>query len=125
MCDIVAIDLKTGTHAWMKPMGDGPKNHPKLRDLNLPPLGNRAGWVFPLATKTLLIVGHNDKIIARDKATGKLIGEVRLRNARGEGLGTVTGAPMTYMHEGKQYIAMALSERPGNRTQQIVALALP
>jgi quinoprotein glucose dehydrogenase len=121
---ITAIDMKTGTHAWMTPMGDGPRNHPKLRHLNLPPMGHR-GYAFPLATKTLLMAGHGDKVFAMDKATGEFIGEIALRNARGEGLGRVTGAPMTYMHEGKQYVAMALSNGPESRRQQIVALALP
>jgi quinoprotein glucose dehydrogenase len=107
---ITAIDMKTGTHAWMTPMG-GPMGG-----------GERA---FPLATKTLLIAAQGEKVFAMDKATGNFISEVRLRNARGEGLGLVTGAPMTYMHEGKQYIAMALTERSGNRRQHIIALALP
>jgi quinoprotein glucose dehydrogenase len=121
---ITAIDMKTGTQAWMKPMGDGPIDHPKLKHLNLSPMGH-GGWAFPLATKTLLIAGHNDKMVAMDKRTGESIGEVNLRSAAGEALGRVSGAPMTYMHKGKQYIAMALSNGPGNRSQQIVALALP
>ena len=38
---MTAIDLNTGDHAWMQPMGSGDRirNHPLLRDLDLPPLG--------------------------------------------------------------------------------------
>jgi quinoprotein glucose dehydrogenase len=36
---ITAIDLNRGVHVWMRPNGDGPRFHPLLKDLNLPPLG--------------------------------------------------------------------------------------
>jgi len=38
---MTAIDLNTGEIAWMQPNGDGNRlrNHPMLRDLDLPPLG--------------------------------------------------------------------------------------
>ena len=36
---ITAIDLNTGEHVWMVANGDGPRNHPELKALNLPPLG--------------------------------------------------------------------------------------
>ena len=119
---ITAIDLRTGTHAWMKPVGKGVENHSKLKDLNIPPTGG-GGWAFPLATKTLLIAGHGGLILAMDKATGESIGEVALKEAGGEPLGRVTGAPMTYMHEGKQYIVLALTR--GGGKAKLVALALP
>ena len=46
----------TGDTAWMQPNGDGDRirNHPLLRDLDLPPLGGD-GRGGPLVTKTLLI----------------------------------------------------------------------
>ena len=50
---ITAIDLNTGEHKWMQPVGDGPRDHPTLRHLDLPSLG----WAqrnFPLPTQTLL-----------------------------------------------------------------------
>jgi len=54
---ITAIDMNTGTHAWMTPTGDGDRirNHPRLRDLDLPPLGGDAGRNGPVVTKTLLL----------------------------------------------------------------------
>ena len=36
---ITAIDLDKGDIVWMTPNGDGPRNHPLLKPLNLPPLG--------------------------------------------------------------------------------------
>ena len=111
---ITALDLNRGEIAWMAPNGDGPRNHPLLRDLDLPPLGipNRPA---PLVTKTLLFLGEgSDAIIgtlrgegatsdpeqdrswrwgkrfrAYNKATGEVIWETELP------AGT-TGGPMTY-----------------------------
>ena len=63
---MTAINLNTGEHLWMKPMGNGDRvrNHPLLRDLDLPPLGgdsSRAGplvtmGVFPLLKSLLPVV---------------------------------------------------------------------
>ena len=54
---LTAIDMTTGEHAWMAPTGDGDRfrNHPMLRDLDLPPLGGDATRSGPLLTRTLLI----------------------------------------------------------------------
>ena len=54
---ITAIDLNTGDHRWMVPMGDLAKSNPVLRQLGLPPLG-RAARGHALLTKTLLIIGQ-------------------------------------------------------------------
>ena len=55
---MTAIDMNTGEHAWMVPTGDGDRirNHPMLRDLDLPPVGGDASRSGPLLTKTLLIL---------------------------------------------------------------------
>ena len=37
---ITAIDLNRGEQAWMVPNGDGPRDHPAIKHLNLPPLGH-------------------------------------------------------------------------------------
>ena len=106
----------------MQPNGDGNRirNHPMLRDLDLPPLGGdgRTGLVL---TKTLLIsalsAGGTDdgpRLIARDKASGQIIGSVDLP-AR------AVGTPMTYMHDGAQYIALTI----GGAVPELVALRLP
>ena len=127
---ITAIDLNRGVHVWMRPNGDGPRFHPLLKDLNLPPLGypNRPA---PLLTKTLLFLGEGSDAIsgtagadwtwgkkfrAYDKATGSVIWEMDLPS------GTTAG-PMTYMVKGKQYIVVAVGAR--NHPSEYVALSLP
>jgi quinoprotein glucose dehydrogenase len=137
---ITAIDLKVGDIAWTKPNGDGPRNHPLLAALNLPALGN-PGRGGILATKTLLFVGEGDPVMVRagsrlrpemphsiapgaggkklrafDKATGAILWETELA------AGT-TGAPMTYMFGGKQYIVVATGAVDVD--PEFVALALP
>ena len=129
---ITAIDLNKGEQVWMVPNGDGPRDHPLLKPLNLPPLGN-PGRGAPLVTKTLLFVGEGDPVMAAlgsrlrpempatlapgaggrkfrayDKATGAMVWETELP------AGT-TGAPMTYMFEGKQYIVVAIGSTEPQR----------
>ena len=121
---MTAIDLNTGDHAWMQPNGDGNRlrNHPRLRDLDLPPLGGD-GRGGPVLTKTLLVsaltaggAGNDDgpRLVARDKATGEIVGSVDLP-------GGAIGTPMTYLHEGRQYIALTV----GGEVPELVAFALP
>ncbi len=120
---ITAIDLKTGTHAWVAPVGGGDMSgHPKLRGLNIPPTGS-GSWAYPLATKTLVIAGNRAGITALNKATGETIGNFRLNDADGNPLGRLTGAPMTYMHEGKQYLVAAISDK--DLKGSLLALTLP
>ena len=119
---MTAINLNMGAHEWMEPNGDGNRfrNHPMLRDLELPPLGGdgRGGVVI---TKTLLIsaltAGGSDdgpRLIARDKANGKIVGSVDLP------AGPI-GTPMTYMFANKQYVALTI----GGDVPALVSLALP
>ena len=58
------FNLNTGEQVWMAANGDGPRNHPLLKDLHLPPLGipNRAA---PLLTRTLLFLGEGSDAIDR------------------------------------------------------------
>jgi quinoprotein glucose dehydrogenase len=125
---ITALDMNRGERLWMVANGDGPRNHPLLKDLNLPPLGT-PGRAAPLITKTLLFIGEGSDAIpgvpagawgprfrAYDKATGKVVWEIELP------AGT-TGGPMTYMHQGKQYIVVPIGGR--NHPPEWVALGLP
>ena len=125
---ITAIDMNTGEHLWMKANGPGPRDHPALADLDLPWLGQR-GRPAPLLTKTLLFVGEGSEgalsilpiaggpmFRAWDKRTGEVVWETRLE------AGT-SGAPMTYMADGKQYIVVAIGDL--ETRGRIVALALP
>ena len=127
---MTAIDLNEGEHAWMRPNGDGDRyrNHPRLRDLDLPPLGDPGIIGGPLITKTLLVsalstggADNGPRLVARDKSTGDIVGWVDLP-AR------AIGTPMTYMHEGVQYILLPIfgMGRDGERIPgSIAALRLP
>lgn len=125
---ITAIDLTRGEHLWMVPNGDGPRNHPALRDLKLPPLG-QPGRAAPLLTRSLLFIGEGDAVglsvppggggnhfRAYDKATGRVVWDTELP------AGT-TGAPVTYMAGGKQFIVVAIGGQ--KHPAEFVALSLP
>ncbi len=118
---ITAIDLNTGEHVWMVPNGDTPAwiaNHPALEGVEIPRTGNssRAGV---LVTKTLLFAGEgaggDPMFRAYDKQTGEIVAEIELPAPQ-------TGVPMTYLHEGRQYIVMSVAG--GDRPAQLVALAV-
>jgi len=122
---ITAIDMNRGEHVWVAANGDGPRDHPLLAGLDVGPLGiaNRAA---PLVTRTLLFIGEgSDAVIgttasgrsfrAYDKATGEVLWAKELA------AGT-TGAPMSYVHEGRQYIVVAIGD--GSHEAEFVALAL-
>ena len=119
---MTAIDLNAGDHAWMQPNGDGNRirNHPLLRDLDLPPLGGD-GRGGPVLTKTLLVsalsaggTGDGPRLVARDKTSGQILAWVDLP-AR------AIGTPMTYMHDGAQYFAVTV----GGEIPELVAYRLP
>ena len=112
----------------MVPNGDGPRGHPALAHLDLPPLGQQ-GRVSPLVTKTLVFLADGSdamvvqpagagsrKFRAYDKTNGEVVWEMDLPAG-------VSGAPMTYLHDDRQYIVMAIS---GTGFEgELLALALP
>ena len=117
---LTAIDMNTGEHVWQVPTGNGDhiRNHPDLGHLDLPPLGGDAR-TGPLLTKTLLFLGLSPRedpatLTAYDKATGEVVGEIDLP-AR------PISAPMTYMLNGKQYIALTVGGNP----PELIGLSLP
>jgi quinoprotein glucose dehydrogenase len=116
---ITAYNMNTGEIAWQVPTGigtDAIRNNPALKGLDLPPLGGQGEQGGPLITKTVLVYGlvngRSGKLVAYDKKTGAVLGEVDLP-------GGALGAPMTYLAGGRQYIALTLLNG------QMVALALP
>ena len=119
---ITAIDLSSGEHRWMMPVGPGLEKHPLLKDLDLAPTGG-GGHALPLVTKSLLIAGHRNKLLAFDKSNGQVVGEVTYASANGSVDGWVTGTPMTYLHKGRQYVVAAMTGL-GAKTH-LVALTLP
>jgi quinoprotein glucose dehydrogenase len=126
---LVAIDLNKGDILWRAVNGNGPRDHPALRDLNLPPLG-QPGRASALVTRALVFLGEGGRrAVARvptwaggkmfrafDKQTGAVLWETELP-------GGTTGAPMTYMAGGKQFIVVAVAWE--GVPAELVALALP
>jgi len=126
---VTAIDMNKGEHRWVIPVGNGPRSHPLLKGLDVPPLGEpfQAG-VSALVTKTLLFVSGaprptkwSDPAAARtlmfvfEKESGALVRGIELDSFE-------AAAPMTYLHGGKQYIVVATGSGP---TSELTALSLP
>ena len=132
--------MNRGEIVWQVPNGHGPRNHPAIRHLNLGRLG-RPGRPSPLATGSLLFIGEGSdarstggrvpegmppEIVtnygepwfrAYDKVTGDVVWEYELP------AGT-TGAPVTYLHEGKQFIVVGMGGKDG-MPPRFVAFSLP
>jgi quinoprotein glucose dehydrogenase len=136
---LTAIDLSSGEHLWTVPIGEGPRHHPLLEPLQL----GRLGWdrrSFPLVTRTLLFIAQmgpagraqpaqdrpwvpipravNDDPALQvfDKASGELITKIALPE-------NATGALMTYLAEGRQYIVVPIGG--GDIPAELIALSLP
>lgn len=133
---ITAIDLNSGDHKWVVPLGKGPREHVRLKALNLPPLGWSSRG-FLLVTKTLLFAFQEPATSVRlsastntidftsttrepqmsvfDKQTGRLISRTELPANAG-------GSPMTYSLGSKQFIVVPIGG--GGAPAELVALAL-
>jgi len=119
---ITAIDLSTGDHRWMIPNGDTPdalKTHEALRGVTIPRTGKNAHANL-LVTRTLLFYGEGrgggPAFHAVDKATGAEIAAITLPAA-------TNAAPITFMHQGRQYIVVAIAS--ADLPAELIALALP
>lgn len=128
---IVAIDLNTGDHRWMVPNADGPREHPALKGLSLPPLGQPIHDRL-IATPTLLLSVHGDAggeaatplfggegshlLRAYEKATGKTLAEIELPAG-------AVGGMSTYWYQGKQYVVLPIGMK--GRPSELIALSLP
>lgn len=134
---LTAIDMKRGETLWTSPLGNGPRRHPLLQGLDLPPLGGDYQRGSVLVTKALVFVAmsavHSRGVPERapwaewrdpaddrnlfyvfDKWTGSLIRTVELD-------GMSAAAPMTYLHGGRQYIVVATG---GGPSSEVVALGI-
>jgi quinoprotein glucose dehydrogenase len=119
---ITAIDLNTGEHLWRIPNGFTPESvsgHPALEGVELPNTGKNAHANI-LVTRTLLFYGEGrgqDPVLhVVDKATGEHIASIDLP-------APTNTAPMSYVHEGRQYIVVSVAG--AGEPAQLVALALP
>jgi quinoprotein glucose dehydrogenase len=125
---ISALDIAKGTMVWQVVHGETPdhiKNHPLLKGVTIPRTG-QSGILGTLTTKTLVICGDcglftdetgrkGARLRAYDKATGEQKGAVFMDKVQ-------TGATMTYLHNGKQYLVTAVGSSYG---ADILAFALP
>ena len=127
---MTAIDMSRGEILWTSPLGNGPRNHPLLQGLDLPPLGNQAMTTSVLVTKSLVFgtmtkgrtpdqwgdpEADRQLLFAFDKTDGTPLRTFLLD-------GRSAAAPMTYLHEGRQYVVVATGS---GETSELVALSLP
>ena len=115
---ISALNLNTAEYDWVRPNGEGIRQQIIGLGIEDPgPVG--VPIVAPLmVTKTLLFQAITDGVPllrAMDKATGETIAEIELP-------GIPQGALMTYMLDGKQFIAIACG---GGSDARLISLALP
>ena len=119
---ITAIDMNTGE----PPLVDPERRHPRSDREPSAPRGHRdpntgyQGNATVLVTRSLLMFteGRGGRLLwyAADKQTGERIGAVEIP-------APVSTAPMTYLHDGVQYIVLSIAGNgiPGS----IAALRLP
>lgn len=126
---ITAYDMNKGEIAWQIPNGATPPDvaaqFAAAGLQNVPATGSRSQAGL-LVTRTLLIAGEGARgqpvLHAYDKASGASVWQTPMPS------GAQSGLPMTYMHEGRQYIVMAVNgNAPGEtgKAAQLVAWALP
>jgi quinoprotein glucose dehydrogenase len=131
---ITAYDMNSGEMLWQKPHTTTPdniRNNPALAGLEVDRLG-AYGRIFigTLTTPTLVIAGEGDVhtnaagetvalLRAYDKDTGEDVAGAVAMPAK------QTGSPMTFMHNGKQYIVVAVSQSGANAGAELLAYALP
>jgi len=119
---ITAYDMNSGDIMWQIPNGDTPENvrdHPALQGVELPNTGKNSHANI-LTTRTLMIYGEGrgqDPILhAVDKRTGREVGRLEIP-------ATTNTAPMSYLHDGRQFIILAVAG--AGVEAEFVALALP
>ncbi|MFK7830932.1 MAG: PQQ-binding-like beta-propeller repeat protein [Congregibacter sp.] len=115
---ITAIDMNSGEHLWMIPVGETPKNvleHPELKGMNIPNTGTGATPPM-LVTPSMVVYTSTSSdgiplLFALDKMTGSELARVEIP-------GTGRYGMMTYVHEGRQYIMLQTGGK-------LTALSLP
>jgi quinoprotein glucose dehydrogenase len=126
---VTAYNMNTGDKAWWIPNGGKTvpvtSNDPLFAGVKLPESTGGRGQPQVITTKSLVIYGTGRsggaaanapaQLYAHDKATGQQVGAINIPSR-------TTAVPMTFMHQGRQYIVFAIGQ--GANTS-LVALALP
>ena len=134
---VTALDLNRGETKWTATIGNGPRDHPLLKDLNLPPMGlpvrNAA-----LTTKSLLFVAPGSGNLGGGRSVpvgGRPLSKVPPEPTKLRALDKANGAtvwefdpplrpfaaPMTFMLQGKQYLVVAAGAGP---SAELIAFSL-
>ncbi len=115
---ITAIDMNTGEHLWMIPVGETPdriKNHPALAGVDVGNTGTGALAPMTVTPNMLLYAGlgagDTPYLFAVDKLTGAEIGRVEVPANSNFGMSS-------YQHNGKQYVMLQTGST-------LTAVALP
>jgi quinoprotein glucose dehydrogenase len=134
---ILAIDMNSGEHRWRIPVGRG-ELIPAIRQLGVKERLGFPGRSWALVTKTLMIVVQSGYFSAPrlppggtrriadlnnfdphlwvyDKTSGEMLAEIALP-------ANATGAPITYMAGGKQFIAFPVGGGP--LVEELIAVSL-
>jgi glucose dehydrogenase len=123
---LTAYNMNAGDKSWWIPNGGMQKvtsRDPIFAGVPLPEQGAR-GQAEVITTKSLVIYGPGrgggapgapPQLFAVDKATGKQVGAVKVESKN-------TAVPMTFMHNGRQYIVFATGSEENTA---LTALTLP
>ncbi|MGQ0702327.1 MAG: outer membrane protein assembly factor BamB family protein [Gemmatimonadales bacterium] len=123
---ITAYEMTTGEKVWWSPNGgflEVRADDPLFAGVKLPPT-TPGGQAQILVTKSLVIYGTGRNggvpgakpmLFAVDKKTGKQVAAVEIPSR-------TTALPMTFMHQGKQYLVFAMG---AGANTALVALTLP
>lgn len=103
---ITAIDLNTGEHLWMIPVGETPdriRNNPVLEGIDIGNTGTGAHALMAVTKNMLMYASQSSDgtptLFAVDKMTGEQLGKVEVPSNTRYGI-------MTYVHEGEQYVVL-------------------
>jgi quinoprotein glucose dehydrogenase len=134
---MVAIDMNNGEHRWRIPVGNS-EAMPSVKQLGIQERLGLPGRSWALVTKTVLIVvqlgyfgaprfvpewgrpiadlnNRDPHLWVYDKASGEMLAEIALP-------ANATGAPITYMAGGKQFIAFPVGGGP--LVEELIAVSL-
>lgn len=127
--EVVAVDMNSGEHLWRIPIGGAPdfiRNNTALKglDLDFDQMGQYDIRPGILLTRDMFFMGESGSLPgqtggpmfrAYDKRNGAVVWEYKMPSL-------VTGAPMTYTHNGRQYVVVAVSEN--GKPAELIALTL-